>query len=58
MAGPWLVPSVEILEKNGWKRDGIKLVSPRDIAAIPIKGFIEEMNPAKYGPGAIKTRGH
>jgi hypothetical protein len=48
--GAWQVPDREILRKNGWNPDEIKMVSYRDIASLPIRGTIDHVDKTRFGP--------
>jgi lysophospholipase L1-like esterase len=54
--GLWMFATKEIARKNGWDNDQIRIVNVRDIAALPVTGTIDVVNPKKFGPRAIRPR--
>jgi hypothetical protein len=54
--GLWMFSTKEIARKNGWGDDQIRIVNVRDIAALPVMGTIDVVNPKKFGPRAIRQR--
>jgi lysophospholipase L1-like esterase len=54
--GVWMFSTKEIANKNGWGDDQIRIVNVRDIAALPVMGTINVVDPKKFGPRAIRPR--
>lgn len=54
--GIWMFSTTEIARKNGWGEDQIRIVNVRDIAALPVMGTIDVVDPKKFGPRAIRPR--
>jgi lysophospholipase L1-like esterase len=54
--GVWMFSTKEIANKNGWGDDQIRIVNGRDIAALPVMGTINVVDPKKFGPRAIRPR--
>ncbi len=54
--GLWMFSTKEIARKNGWDDDQIRIVNVRDIAALPVMGTINVVDPKKFGPRAIRPR--
>lgn len=52
--GLWMFSTKEIARKNGWGEDQIRIVNVRDVAALPVMGTIDVVNPKKFGPQAIR----
>lgn len=42
--------STEVIEKNGWPPGVVEVVTKEDIAELPLRGMIDEVNPSLYGP--------
>lgn len=54
--GVSLFDSVRVAEANGWSLDQIRVVPPRDVATLPRRAVIEEVDPNRFGPGALAAR--
>lgn len=54
--GLWMFSTKEIARKNGWGEDQLRIVNVRDIAALPVMGTINVVDPKKFGPRAIRPR--
>jgi len=42
--------TLDLVLKNGWTREDITVVKPREIAGLPYLGNISEVEPEKFGP--------
>jgi len=42
--GRYQFRTVKIVEKNGWSREDIKILSNGDYARVPLRGFIGSVN--------------
>lgn len=49
-SGVYSFPSIEAIEKNGWPPGAQKTVTQDEIADLPFRGVIDEINPRMYGP--------
>jgi hypothetical protein len=49
--GAWIFPNQRLIELNGWEPGRVEVIQPRDLASIPIIGLIQEVDPARFGPG-------
>jgi lysophospholipase L1-like esterase len=48
--GVYIFASTDIIESNGWPPGTVKVVTMDDIADLPMRGIINEINPYLYGP--------
>lgn len=48
--GVYIFESIDFIESNGWLPGRVKTVAQEDIADLPLRGVINEVNPALYGP--------
>jgi hypothetical protein len=48
--GVYIFASPDIIEKNGWPDGTVKTITRAEIADLPLRGVINEINPALYGP--------
>jgi lysophospholipase L1-like esterase len=48
--GVYIFSSPDIIEGNGWPPGVIKSVTEEDIADLPLRGVISEINPRLFGP--------
>jgi len=46
----WVFESVALAVDNGWDIDVAPLLDARDIATMPLQGWIGGVNPARFGP--------
>ncbi len=51
--GVWHFSSMDVVEKNGWSMDQIRLVQDRDISRLPYGGVIRDVDPERFGPMAV-----
>lgn len=49
--GLWRFATTELAVNNGWKPGQLRVVTPRDIAALPQMGAISSVDRKKFGPG-------
>lgn len=48
--GVYIFASLQVIENNGWPPGAVKTVTQDDIADLPLRGVIDEINPRLYGP--------
>lgn len=48
--GVYIFESPDFIERNGWPPGTVKTVTQDDITNLPMRGVINEINPALYGP--------
>lgn len=53
--GVWRVPNRELLAANGWRVEQARIVNPRDIAALPLKGAISVVDRRRFGPDRFRS---
>jgi hypothetical protein len=46
----YIFASPDIIEKNGWPPGKVKTITQAEIADLPLRGVINAINPALYGP--------
>lgn len=46
----YIFASLDIIEKNGWPSGTVKTITQAEIADLPLRGVINEINPTLYGP--------
>lgn len=54
--GLWRFATTELAVNNGWNPDQIRIVLPRDIAALPQMGVINFVDRKKFGPRAARAQ--
>jgi hypothetical protein len=54
--GVYIFESPDFIESNGWPPGTVKTVIQDDIADLPMRGVINETNPALYGPLGSKMQ--
>lgn len=52
--GLWFFGSNEVIAGNGWRDARPEIVQPRDVAGLPRLGVIGEVDPARFGPNALR----
>jgi hypothetical protein len=48
--GVYIFESPDFIEGNGWSPGSVKNVTEEDVADLPLRGVINEINPPLYGP--------
>jgi hypothetical protein len=48
--GVYIFASADVIESNGWPPGTLKVVAKDDIADLPVRGVINDVDPALYGP--------
>jgi lysophospholipase L1-like esterase len=48
--GVFIFASGDVIESNGWPPGTVKVVTLDDIADLPVRGVINEVDPSLYGP--------
>jgi hypothetical protein len=48
--GVYIFESPDFIEANGWQPGAVKTVTNKDIADLPLRGMINEINPPLFGP--------
>lgn len=49
-SGGWIFASGDLVRANGWSTEGITVLAGRDLAGIPIRGYITAVDRARFGP--------
>lgn len=52
----WLFQSPQLVAANGWSLEGIPIVQPRQLAGLPLRGVIRQVDPSRYGPTFLDTQ--
>lgn len=54
--GLWLFPSgrSDLIEANGWPPQELPSFDFREVASLPYKGLIHDIDPQKFGPQSVK----
>jgi lysophospholipase L1-like esterase len=52
--GVWPFASEEVIRGNGWRLRRARRIEPRDIAGLPIHATVDEIDPVRFGPRALR----
>jgi hypothetical protein len=54
--GVWYFNSFDLIEANGWPASELPTIGLREILALPHRGVVDAVDPARFGPACCQQQ--